>query len=176
RTGSDGSVAGGQRDSRPAVSSRDGMALPYGLRRLLLASAVLGAADAYAYRVREGRCHWPHQHVRQSRRLSWQSRHRLDEIPRRGRGCCPAIPCRKLSDRRGNYQLCEIGSGFHNYCQRVHHPQTHWNTMKPNTIISLCSLTKSTAGCLGLSLVCSCSAFADDLTPRPTMGEILRLD
>ena len=48
--------------------------------------------------------------------------------------------------------------------------------MKPNMIISRGSITKWIAGCLALSLACLSSAFADDLTPRPTIGEILRLD
>ena len=34
----------------------------------------------------------------------------------------------------------------------------------------------SFATCLCLTLVCAAPASADDLTPRPTMGEILRLD
>src|SRR5436190_6278310 len=48
--------------------------------------------------------------------------------------------------------------------------------MKPHITMSLCSLTKLFVACLGLTLICSAPAFADDLTPRPTMGEILRLD
>src|SRR2546422_7488821 len=44
--------------------------------------------------------------------------------------------------------------------------------MKPP--ISLCCLTKLFTASLGL--LWFSSVFADDLTPRPTMGEILRLD
>ena len=49
--------------------------------------------------------------------------------------------------------------------------------MKPHITMSLYSLAKPFATCLALTLVCSeAPASADDLTPRPTMGEILRLD
>ena len=48
--------------------------------------------------------------------------------------------------------------------------------MKPHITMSLDSLPNSFAACLGLTLVWSLPAVADDLTPRPTMGEILRLD
>src|SRR3989442_9763812 len=44
--------------------------------------------------------------------------------------------------------------------------------MKPP--MSLCCLTKLFTASLGL--LWFSSAFADDLTPRPTMGEVLRLD
>jgi len=48
--------------------------------------------------------------------------------------------------------------------------------MKPHITMPFHGLTKSFATCLGLTFVWSVPAFADDLTPRPTMGEILRLD
>src|SRR5437667_371746 len=48
--------------------------------------------------------------------------------------------------------------------------------MKPQTTMSLCYLVKSLTSFIGLSLVWALSALADDLTPRPTMGEILRFD
>src|SRR2546428_11016089 len=49
--------------------------------------------------------------------------------------------------------------------------------MKPHIITSLCSPTKSFAAFLGfISLIWASPGFADDLTPRPSMGEILRLD
>src|SRR6266478_5635406 len=49
-------------------------------------------------------------------------------------------------------------------------------TLRENRSALWLSITISLAGCLGLTLLCSSTAFADDLTPRPTMGEILRLD
>src|SRR5881275_1082112 len=48
--------------------------------------------------------------------------------------------------------------------------------MKTNKTKSRCYLTKSLTLCLGLTIVSFSSLFADDLTPRPTMGEILRVD
>ena len=48
--------------------------------------------------------------------------------------------------------------------------------MNPHITMSLDFLPNSFAACLGLTLVWSLPAVADDLTPRPTMGEILRLD
>jgi gluconolactonase len=48
--------------------------------------------------------------------------------------------------------------------------------MKPPITRAPCRLTKSFASLLGLGLAWSLAIFADDLTPRPTMGEILRFD
>src|SRR6476646_10667497 len=48
--------------------------------------------------------------------------------------------------------------------------------MKLKTTVLFHYLGKSLASFIGLGLVWSFPAFGDDLTPRPTMGEILRLD